>query len=314
MSKSNAKISVIVPLYNTECYIEECLKSVLIQDIDFELIVIDDGSTDTSYDIVKKISRKDSRVILINQENQGVSKTRNKGLEVATGDYIAFLDCDDWILQGSLKILYQEAHNNKADLVMGNTLFFYSTTKIVQRYILPVHFFDYTFEGELLFCELMGTSSYVPMVYNYIYKRSFLEKNNFRFKEVKHEDEIWTLQVMCKARICRVIDLPFYYYRQREGSIMRGGLNNYNRAESLKNISLYLYQFASIEELRNGTRLWILVKSIQMLYYSALSKPINCDDTKLLDELNNMFKSINMDKSIQQWYFEYYKNKLEPQH
>lgn len=314
MSKSNVNISVIVPLYNTECYIEECIKSVLIQDIDFELIVIDDGSTDNSYNIVNDFSRKDSRVILIKQRNQGVFKARNLGLEIATGDYIAFLDCDDWILPGSLKALYWEAQNNNADLVMGNTLFFYSPAKIVQRYILPNHFFDYTFDGELLFCKLMDTSSYIPMVYNYIYKRSFLEENNFRFKDVNHEDEIWTLQAMCKAGICRVIDLQFYYYRQRAGSIMNGGLDNNNRTESLKIIAQYLYQFASTKELKGNTRLWILVKCIQMIYYRAFSKPIDSNDTILLEALNNMFKSINKDNCIQKWYLEYYNNKLKPKH
>jgi len=306
MNTSNKKISVIIPLFNTEKYIEECINSVLIQDIDFELIVIDDGSTDASYRIVKEIAKWDKRIILISQENQGVAITRNSGLETATGDYIGFLDCDDWILSGSLEKLYHEAQCNNADVVMGNTLFFYSEKNIVQRYHLPDQFFKYIFSGELLFCALMNNSSYIPMVYNYIYKRSFIENNKLRFENINHEDELWTLQAMCKAKTTSVIDLPFYFYRQRDGSIMNGGLGTNNKVESLKFISQYLYDFASNNKFGDDTKLWILVKSIQMLYYSTLYKQSNCVYSRLLHKLNNMFNNINREKAIQHRYFDYY--------
>ena len=311
MNKTNPLLSVIVPLFNTECYIEQCLNSVLMQNIHLELIVVDDGSTDASFEIVDKMSKKDKRILLIRQDNRGVAKARNRGLDFALGEYISFLDCDDWIKPGSLQTLVKEAQMFNSDLVMGNTLFFYSTEQIVERYSIPYCFFGKTYDGQFLFCELMENNVYMPMVYNYIYKKSFLEAHKFRFEDVNHEDEIWTPVTMCEARNCRVIDLSFYYYRQRVGSIMNGGLESKARVSSLLFISKYLYLYACNNELRIDTKLWILVKSIQMLYYSALPTPHICSDNNLLYDLYKIFSSLRSETSIQNRYFMHYKYKLD---
>ena len=101
------KISVIVPVYNTEKYLERCIKSIINQSLtDIEIIVINDGSTDNSEQILKNFACKDSRIRIINQKNAGLSITRNNGLQIASGEYISFIDSDDYIHKDMIKILY----------------------------------------------------------------------------------------------------------------------------------------------------------------------------------------------------------------
>lgn len=118
-------ITIIVPVYNTENYIETCLKSLISQNLDnFEIICINDGSTDNSFDILNKYAKHYGNIKILSQQNQGVSIARNNGLKIAKGDYVMFVDSDDWIEKNSLKIfIMQLFHPN---------LIFYFTDMIVK--------------------------------------------------------------------------------------------------------------------------------------------------------------------------------------
>lgn len=117
------KVSVIVPLYNAAQYLHQCIKSILSQSFkDFELILIDDGSTDDSLKICKSYEQSDNRIIVISETNGGVSKARNRGLNVAKGKWIAFVDADDYFLDDALSVLYDRAIQTGADLVLANAL------------------------------------------------------------------------------------------------------------------------------------------------------------------------------------------------
>lgn len=110
-------ISIIVPLYNTERYIERCIKSLLNQSYrDIEIIIINDGSTDSSKEICSKLQNEDSRINLINIENQGVAEARNIGLEIASGDYITFVDSDDWVEPNYLEVLHFNCITHNAEI------------------------------------------------------------------------------------------------------------------------------------------------------------------------------------------------------
>lgn len=110
-------ISIIVPVYNVEKYLDRCVQSILIQSFKrFELILVNDGSTDNSFEICQKYRKKDSRVILISQENKGLSAARNTGLNNAHGDYICFIDSDDFIEKDYLKLLLNNLKSNNADI------------------------------------------------------------------------------------------------------------------------------------------------------------------------------------------------------
>ena len=116
-------ISVIVPVYNAKPYLEDCIESVLSQTYgNFELILIDDGSTDGSGDLCEGYAERDSRIIVIHQENGGVSRARNTGLEIAKGEVIAFLDCDDYILPEMYEVLIDKMHKSRAKIAMCTVL------------------------------------------------------------------------------------------------------------------------------------------------------------------------------------------------
>lgn len=120
----NDLISLIIPCYNTQSTITKCLDSVIKQSYqNLEIIIINDGSTDETLDILKKYQERDSRIILINQENSGVSKARNEGIKWATGDYICFIDSDDWVENDYCSILYQAISENKADISIAEAFY-----------------------------------------------------------------------------------------------------------------------------------------------------------------------------------------------
>ena len=126
MSVENPLVSVIVPIYNTAEYLEECLDSLISQTLeDIEIICVEDKSSDDCLKILKEYSKKDDRIVLIeNDSNQGQSISRNNGLKVAKGEYVAFLDSDDWIDRNTYEQLYKFAKDNDHDLVVFNALRF----------------------------------------------------------------------------------------------------------------------------------------------------------------------------------------------
>ena len=113
-----AKVSIIVPVYNVEKYLRKCLDSLINQTLkDIEIICINDGSTDKSLEILEEYKNRDSRIILLNQENSGQSIARNNGIKKATGEYIGFVDPDDWVENNMIKCLIDEIKSEKVDLV-----------------------------------------------------------------------------------------------------------------------------------------------------------------------------------------------------
>ena len=114
------KVSIIVPVYNVENYIERCLKSLVNQTLkDIEILIINDGTPDNSIEICEKYAKNDNRIKIFNKENEGLGLTRNYGIERATGEYIAFVDSDDYVTLDMCENLYNAAIENNADIVYG---------------------------------------------------------------------------------------------------------------------------------------------------------------------------------------------------
>ena len=135
VSTMNDKISIILPVYNVEKYLNKCIDSILNQTYkNFELIIIDDGSTDNSSTICDSY-KNDSRVIVIHQDNKGLSVARNKGIDMSTGNYITFIDSDDYIDSKYIEILYNIISNNNSDIVMCNKIEFKENTNIKENII-----------------------------------------------------------------------------------------------------------------------------------------------------------------------------------
>ena len=193
-------VSVVVPVYNTEPFLAECLHSLEKQTLtDIEIILVNDGSTDNSGRLLREYAGKDARFVYVEQENQGLSAARNTGMEHASGHYLAFLDSDDWLAENALQVLCAIAAKTRTDIVSGNTLAVHADGQVQswERRGRELFATGTVVSGSTYFSRVMDCRCYVPMVYNYLYRRDFIEQNGFRFEPgLVHEDELWTPQVL----------------------------------------------------------------------------------------------------------------------
>ena len=247
---NNEKISIIVPIYNVEEYIEKCVDSLINQTYkNIEIILVDDGSTDKSYDICKKYSETDSRIKLIHKENGGLSDARNVGIDNATGDYITFLDSDDWISYDYSEIMIKELQETNADIVMSNLVNVYDN--------------DYVFETKKTFGKKTYTNIEALEAFEdtisvvavaKLYKKELFD--NLRYKVGKiHEDEFMFHRIFYRAENISCLDIELYAYRQRHNSITTSkySLKWLDALEALEDRMLF-YKEKSLNLLKEKTR------------------------------------------------------------
>lgn len=170
----SAKVSVLIPVYNCEDYIERCINSILKQDYDnIEIIVINDGSTDNTWEVLKKLKSKNANILTINRENKGVCETRNEILGLATGEYVMFVDADDWIDDGYIKKYVENSEGY--DIVVGG-------------------FRRPNQEGKILFEVSLQEEKWAPYMstalWSNLYRRDFIEKNNLKFVNMNIAEDI----------------------------------------------------------------------------------------------------------------------------
>lgn len=215
------KISVIIPVYNVEKYIEKCLDSVVNQTYkNIEIIIIDDETPDGSIEICKKYIKSDDRIILIQQKNKGLSGARNTGLKKATGEYVLFVDSDDYLSKDAVQKFadYITSSNKKLDVVSGNAL--KVNGEVSKSIIVGGNIEDTT--GEIALKNQIKSYQYNAPVWLRIYRRNFLIEEQLFFEEgLLHEDEYWTPFVLAKSKEIRHIENTFYYYVERENSITK---------------------------------------------------------------------------------------------
>ena len=222
-------ISVIVPVYNVENYIDNCVKSILEQTYkSFELILINDGSTDSSLLKCKQLEQKDSRIKVLNRQNGGASAARNSGLDVATGNYIVFIDSDDYVSKNYLENLYKAAKINNYDIVQCNLS---ATTKIMND--VPKVNFDPNHVKEITKIQALNDRLYKVSIWGKIYSSSIFK--GFHFKEgIVYEDDASYYIFIDKANKISLIDESLYYYYMSDNSVMRN-----NSDISLEFINIY---------------------------------------------------------------------------
>lgn len=172
---NNVNISVIIPVYNVEKYLSACIDSLMSQgNLSIEIILVNDGSTDKSSTIANEHARKDNRIKVIHKENGGASAARNAGLNVALGEYIVFLDSDDWIKEDSLPPLFEEAVKHHADVVMGNMWLCNHDGNVEEPFkVVPHNLINNNLSGRESFIWLVKTRFYLPSPVRYIYRRIF---------------------------------------------------------------------------------------------------------------------------------------------
>ena len=212
------KISIIVPIYNVEQYLDKCIESLVNQTYkNLEIILIDDGSKDNSRKIVNSWTAKDNRIKSIHKKNGGLSDARNAGMKIATGDYIGFVDSDDWINYKMYEVLINNLEKYNADISAC------AINKIDEKYfidekqVLNENICMFTAEEALE--NLIDEGILKQTVWNKLYKREVINGICFEFGKI-HEDEFWSYQIFgrCKKIVYTYAEL--YYYLQRPGSIM----------------------------------------------------------------------------------------------
>lgn len=216
-----SKVSVIIPIYNPGKTLNKCIKSMLHQTFnDFELILINDGSTDNSLEICNKYSKIDSRIKVINKENEGSIATRRAGVEIAKGEYIMFSDADDWVDENIVEILYNEAIDNKCDIVVcnmckvtsdkaiikkvNNSLYFkenkiYKGNEIKEK-VVPAYLHGHPFPSSN--CAKLYRRNLILSCGKYLDRIEFLG-----------DDLFYNLEIFLKADRVKLINQPLYYYR-----------------------------------------------------------------------------------------------------
>jgi len=213
------KISIIIPVYNAELYLPQCLDSITSQTFtDFECICINDGSTDSSLNILIKHSEKDKRFKIISRQNGGVSQARNTGIKTACGKYIVFADPDDWLSENYLEILYDTIEKQGCDVIASENFFYDEKTKKTRIKILPEKFYGQEFKSTDSKKKLIPVLHICPC-WGKIYNADFLKSNGIYFQKCPMEDVIFIYDILTSGCSIMFIKDALYFYRKNvEGS------------------------------------------------------------------------------------------------
>ncbi|PLR87261.1 MULTISPECIES: glycosyltransferase [Bacillus] len=217
----NPKISIIVPVYNVESYLHKCVDSILAQThTDFELILVDDGSPDNCGKICDEYANKDSKVKVIHKKNGGLSDARNAGLDIATGDYIGFVDSDDWIEPDMYELLYNMCIKNNCEIASCTSTIYYKNKTVTNgTHPLTIHN-----RNEAMRAMLQG-ELYDEVVWTKLIKRSLLKEIRFTVGII-YEDTAFTYKVIHESQQVCCIGAPKYNYLKREDSQMDKAIKN----------------------------------------------------------------------------------------
>lgn len=225
-------ISVIVPVYNVEKYVEECVNSLLAQTYPFlEIILVDDGSTDDSYSVCQKLSKKDKRIKLYKKSNGGLSSARNYGLSKAKGNLISFIDSDDFISLNFYEVLINPILKQNCDLSFCN---YQEFTNRCDINTVETGEANYSYYNEKAFWNQTFEKANASISCNKLYKKHLFDEVLFPVGSI-HEDEFVLHKIISKTKLIAYTQSALYYYRQREGSIMY----SFDPIANLKSVSAF---------------------------------------------------------------------------
>jgi glycosyltransferase involved in cell wall biosynthesis len=274
-------LSVIIPVYNVEDYLREALDSVRNQSYkNVEFIVIDDGSTDSSGEILDEYQSNDDRFRVCHQENSGLSATRNRGLNEARGDIIYFFDSDDILIEGTFEKVIRLMMNTESQIVLfGIVLINKDGKKISDSLSNKRNEIKTPITGRDFIQKTIPTNRYGAVVQKYFIQKSFLIENNLTFeKGYIHEDESFTLEVLCLADRLTFLSEPMIKKRVRDNSIMSSKKGIKNVAGWAKAIERVLH-FLEREEIDPKTRKFVLIR-LRQLAHTAIRTLNSLDQPK----------------------------------
>lgn len=301
MENCNDLISIIVPVYNVEKYLPQCINSLINQTYkNLEIILVDDGSLDDSGKICDEFSKRDSRIIVIHKQNNGLSSARNAGLEIARGDYIGFVDSDDWLDENMYEILFKLIKDNDSDISCCR---FFKTANSDEK--IPA------VDNETIqsFTNIEGLNNFYTDLYvqtvvawNKLYKRNLF--NNVVYPVGKiHEDEGTTYKLFYKANKITYINRPLYYYRSTPNSITTRKFNK----KRLDIIDVYDEKIRFIRSINNSV---IYSKTLKWYLFTLINCYFECSDN--MEDNEKYLASIT--KKISETYKEYNSTKEKQLH
>lgn len=276
------KFSIVIPVYNVEKYLEKCLDSVINQTYDnFEVIIVNDGSTDNSESIINKYLKKDKRFKLFNKENGGLSEARNYGLKYVTGDYVIFLDSDDYLETELLEKIYDISLKKRYDCIKFLFNVVDEKDNIMKREVT-------NFEGDATFDQMI-LLEYSNSACCYAFNVSFWLKNKFSFEVGKvHEDFGIVPVVLALSKENYIMNFNGYNYLQHSMSITNGSEKSKRRAYDM------LFHYDNMMKKINN---YDIDKNIRMLFNSYIANGI-LNISKILngDDLNEYINEIKKRK------------------
>ena len=266
-------ISVIIPVYNVEKYLIECLDSVCNQTFrDLEIICVNDGSTDNSLNILQRYAKRDSRIKIISQENEGLGSARNTGLTHANGEYVCFIDSDDFLFNDSIEKMYINVQSNNSDLVIFRFNLFDEGQFSPGGFGLDKMFgnrdyLNFTFNYKNLVKFLLNANF---AVWSKLYKREFLEEYNFTFPVgIAYEDVLFHVKTLIKADSISFVPEFLYNYRSsNEDSIMHNNDNIWDILEVCNSVEYFLKDEGYFMELRLEFLIFKITQLVQYVLFS----------------------------------------------
>ena len=220
-TQKNPCISVIIPVYNVENYLKECLDSIINQTLrQIEIICIDDGSTDSSPSILDEYAKQDERIRVIHQKNQGLSTSRNNGFKIATGEFVYMIDSDDYLELDALEKMYNLCKANRLDILFFDLVSFYDETGDIYPSKLKRESCPNVYDGVSFLAYQRSKRAHITSACLIMLSRSFIEEHNFQFYPgIIHEDELFCFQILMEARRVTFVNWKFYHRRIRANSI-----------------------------------------------------------------------------------------------
>ncbi len=261
--------SIILPVYNVEKYLKECVNSILSQTFkDYEIILVDDGAKDNSPAICDEFAAADERVKVIHKPNGGQSTARNAGLEKATGEYVIYLDSDDFITDNTfLEDIYNKAKETDGDIVLYKYAKYIDETKVLEKCTFTLDFAENISDSDELLLTLVKKDAYYGMAWVKAFRRSMAVDNGVVFDtNLICEDMDWYFNLVLCAEKISAVDKSYIAYRQRAGSV--------TSTLKLKNLTDYIFtmekwaekiQSADINETKKKALMGALAK-----YYSNM--------------------------------------------
>ncbi len=282
--RNKPKVSIIVPVYNVEEYLVKCLDSLVSQTLkEIEIICINDGSTDNSLEILNTFAQKDSRIIIINKQNEGVSAARNIGLDISNGEYIMFVDSDDYLEIQTCQTVYEKIKNENSDLLIFN---YFSVTQNTKKISAEL---DNILTNKFSFKQCPDSFFYTATsVWGKLYKNKDLGNFNTRLK--KGEDTVF-FWIYCLRNnpIISILNIPLYNYRIRNNGAM-SNIGCFQNSEIFKSIKI-LKNSPYFKNTTNNIKARILDRYAKSLCYEL---KIFCCKTKISKKyINNLNKFIN---------------------